>query len=486
MTRRFSLTATALVILAVLVLALSLGEQGPEPPTDLPIDTDGLYEPPHLRGQKLDQINAHVPQVVDPASREHHILVRVMDRLTRGVVGNLALTTSHGELRTDESGEAWVPAEDVANVRPASDAWRVAPGGVDGSGVLWVVGRLRLRLFCSVAGAPVPATEDRSAIVEIVRPVGVSLEEQIQAPQSLPARVEWLRRSRLTRERHCVPVQEGGLVEVLTWEAPSQAFRITIDQPRRICSPVLAVPASGALIRSPIPVVEVTVDLDEILYKIGGHVVTAEGKPVRDAEVLVVILRRMDPRDVDPRVMKPEGHTLGIIKRGDEDRALVLNDLVARTTQDGEFQLLTPVDGENVLIVVHEPGYARGSQHLARLSGADSEDVEIVLSQSLRTDRCVMRRGGVPLAAGDLRVIETEAEPQFHFKLKVDEDGTFATEWLAFGHVYHLLYQPAEGEFFLSGDIEWEGGRELNFEEMTRARCSPPTTPRSEGEGGLR
>lgn len=390
----------------------------------------------------------------------------------------MTLTSAVGELRTNEDGSVAVPASAVETLRPSGDSWRVAPAGVDPDGALWVVGRLRVRACCTLEGSPLVATNRSVAVVDISRPVGVSLEERLEDYQSFRARNRWLEESGLVRERHSVCVQDGGIVEILTWETPSQTLRIHLKGATGRSSPAVRIPPSGVDSREPdAPIVEVMVPLDEVLFEIAGRVVTADGRPVEDAVVLGVILRRMNPRDVDPSVLKPQGHTLGVIKRPTDDYALVTNDLSARTGQDGRFRLVTPIDGEETLLVVHQPGYERGEQRIPQLSQTDASDLDIVLRPTPTEVRCVLRKDKRSLPEGSLVLIDIRAVPQYHFSVEVKADGSFPTAWLTPERLYHLFYRPYQGDGFLLGNILWRRATTLDYEDLERGRSTLSARP---------
>ena len=323
------------------------------------------------------------------------------------------------------------------------------------------------------------ATEDRIAVVNISRPVGVSLEERLEDFRSIHERDLWLHETGLLRERHRTCVLDGGVVEILTWETPSQVLRIALEGVTRGSSPAVRIPPSSVDSREPtVPIIEVQVPLDEEQFEIIGRVVTADGRPVADVQVMAVILRRMNPRDVDLSVLKPAGHTLGVIKRPADDYALVSNKLSTRTLQDGRFEFVTPVDGDETLLVVHQAGCERGEQRLAQLSQTDATGVEIVLRPASPGVRCLLRMDKRPLAEGALVFIDVKAEPQYHFAVEVTADGSFPTTWLAPGRLYTLVYHPHQGDGILTGNVLWRVQTTLDYEEdLDQGRTTLHTRP---------
>ena len=420
---------------------------------------------PKLRGYTDGSSHSNVPEDDDADAPSALMTVQIRDRSTGEAVPGVLLKSAREEFTSDESGKVTVPARVLESLTPASDVWRAAPPEVDEKGVLWMVGRLLVRAHCTRAGEPISPSEECVARVRLLRPIGVSVADLAEKPQ-IGERDRWIFGSDLARERHRLPVLPDGIVEILTWETPSQAVTISVGG---VSSAPVVIPRSAARFRGSVPpVVEVDVPLEDRVFHVSGKVASDEGQPIVGVEVVLVLLRRMDASKADPSLLKPDGHTLGIIKRGDEDMALVSNKLTATTRHDGSFRFTTPIDAHESLLVVHQKGYMRGSQRLPQLSSANTSDVEIRLTPALPHEPCVLRIGDSDAPAGRLTFIDARSEPQFHFSVEVTSEGRFDAIWLEPGRIYHLVYMSREDNGFISGNFMWDGASVLDTNQLER------------------
>ena len=462
---RLWLSASALIALAILVLALTLTGRAPDHSALSRGDSEAVGSLPTLRGHPPKPTETQVVQ----ADAGPGVAVRILNRASGNPVPGIHLLTSVGEYRADDRGTVVIPPEVSATLRPVSDLWRCAPQHVDSDGVLWVVGRLRVRAYCIREGMPVPESKGKAATVTVTRPVGVTIAD-MENPATRE-RDRWLQLSKLSRERHRLPVLPGGAVEILTWETPSQALRVSLNGATSAAVPI---PNSGAQERGDAPpIVEMQVLLDEQKFNIAGRVVTADGIPVQDADVLVVLLRRIDAEDADPSGLQPVGHTMGVIKRGSDAFALVSNKLEATTGPDGQFSLATPVDADETLLLVHHPGFTRGSQRLGQLSSADRSDVELRLTPAPQGAQSALRVGQQPVPEGSIVFVDVDSEPQYHFQVEVSAEGRFPTTWLEVGRMYHLVYHSKEDGGLVTGSFRWHGAANLDYEDIEGGRSIP-------------
>lgn len=197
--------------------------------------------------------------------------------------------------------------------------------------------------------------------------------------------------------------------------------------------------------------------------RIRGVARSSDGTPLKRLPVSCLVLVKIPATEMTSgnlRLIKPEGGFTGSVDLvTGEAKAKFIT--IARTDDQGRFELTVPIDGETLVVafpIGHRPVY----RDLGVLGTDDVTGLDLVAERVTAPSWVRIVANGKPvdgekLLIGDLSLKGGDAQPGVDVRL--DAKGRIPADWLIPGHRFHFSI----GRF--SGHLVWDGRDTLDVAE---------------------
>jgi len=481
MRRLLSMRAAILGVFMAALILLLLDSQNDEAPATYLAGTTREPSTEVVDGPLLTSVSPTTPkpggaQRATGAPPEPTVRARVIDVATGDAVPRVTLAyTDHGEESREVAvavdGDGIVdrlPRSALATLRTKGGPWALLPlkEVLESEPILLYAYReVRLVLAC-VLDAPgaLPPAGTRFEIV-VRRPASQTLSNR--TPDAPGGRF-WLQKRGAGQDLRSARLDDH---QVLRTTVRSFADQGVMVRGGGYWSDLVPVPSISTSLgqEDSAPEVSVRIPLKRG-YRIEGMLADAAGKPVADAKVTLVVLRRVPTAEASA-LKKPAGAGQTMRWKTGGEYALVQTYTDARTDASGRFVVTSAVDGR-AFLYAHAKGYHQVSldyPSLDRMASGLTLEAEAAPECSYAT----IFWKGVPLPPGNLMVVTLGADLQYHFYTRVTAGGRVSTAWFERGQHYYIRYTPgastgARGH--AKAELTWQEQTELHLERLSAKR----------------